>query len=45
MCLCVQFKPSDDDNDDYGHWTVNKGYDLIFLNLQLEFIYDHVSDI
>lgn len=35
MCLCVQFKPSDDDNDDYGHWTVNKGYDLIFLNLQL----------
>lgn len=34
MCLCVQFKPSDDDNDDYGHWTVNKGYDLISLNLQ-----------
>lgn len=36
MCLCVQFKPSDDDNDDYGHWTVNKGYDLISLNLQLK---------
>lgn len=33
MCLCVQFKPSDDDNDDYGHWTVNKGYDLISLQL------------
>lgn len=45
MCLCVQFKPSDDDNDDYGHSTVNKGYDLISLNLQFEFIYDHVSDI
>lgn len=36
MCLCVQFKPSDDDNDDYGHWTVNKGYDLISLNSTVE---------